>query len=77
MSGESSENVNITAAYLEVDDESIFDIQTHSSGPSGTIELTDDILKALTFRKLLWVESKCGHGMESKGFPWTSIFNSQ
>ena len=76
MPGKSSENVNLDTTYLEVEDESIFNIQTHSTGPSGTIELTDDILKHAPSGNLFGLSQNTGMGW-NKGFTGTSILNSQ
>ena len=78
MPGKSSENVNLATTYLEVEDESIFNIQTHSTGPSGTIELTDDILKHAPSGNLFGLSQNTGMGWNPKDLlgPQFLILNS-
>ena len=78
MSEEAPKNENQTATYLEVDDESIFDIKTHSPGPSGTIELSDDMLKHAPSGNLFGLSQNAGMGWNPKDFlgPQFLILNS-
>ena len=78
MSEEAPKNDSDTATYLEVDDESIFDIKTHSPGPSGTIELSDDMLKHAPSGNLFGLSQNAGMGWNPKDFlgPQFLILNS-
>ena len=78
MSTETSENASITASYLEVCNECIFDIQTHSAGPSGSLELSDDILKHAPSGNLFGLSQNAGMGWSPKDFlgPQFLILNS-
>ena len=78
MSEEAPKNESQTATYLEVDDECIFDIKTHSPGPSGTIELSDDMLKHAPSGNLFGLSQNAGMGWNPKDFlgPQFLILNS-
>ena len=78
MSEEAPKNESHTTTYLEVDDECIFDIKTHSPGPSGTIELSDDMLKHAPSGNLFGLSQNAGMGWNPKDFlgPQFLILNS-
>ena len=73
-----SENDIHTACYLDVGDETIFEIRTNSTGPDGTIELTDDILKHAPSGNLFGLSQNAGMGWNPKDFlgPQFLILNS-
>ena len=78
MPKEVSENDNHTACYLDTGDETIFEIRTNSTGPDGTIELTDDILKHAPSGNLFGLSQNAGMGWNPKDFlgPQFLILNS-
>ena len=63
---------------LEIEDESIFIIQTHSQGPSGKIELSDEVLKHAPSGNLFGLSQNVGMGWSPKNFlgPQFLILNS-
>ena len=63
---------------LEIEDESIFLIQTHSQGPSGKIELSDEVLKHAPSGNLFGLSQNVGMGWSPKNFlgPQFLILNS-
>ena len=72
------ENDIHTSCYLDVGDETIFEIRTNSTGPDGTIELTDDILKHAPSGNLFGLSQNAGMGWNPKDFlgPQFLILNS-
>ena len=67
----------LNPGQLEIEDESIFLIQTHSQGPSGKIELSDEILKHAP-SKPFGLSQNVGMGWSPKNFlgPQFLILNS-
>lgn len=78
MPEEVSQKGIIDACYLDIEDESIFSIQTHSSGPSGTIILTEEVLRHAPSGNLFGLSQNVGMGWDAKNFlgPQFLILNS-
>ena len=78
MPEEVSQKEIIDACYLDIEDESIFSIQTHSSGPSGTIILTEEVLRHTPSGNLFGLSQNVGMGWDAKNFlgPQFLILNS-
>ena len=78
MPEEVSQKGIIDACYLDIKDESIFSIRTHSSGPSGTINLTEEVLRHAPSGNLFGLSQNVGMGWDAKNFlgPQFLILNS-
>ncbi len=78
MSKEKDTKNFLNPGQLEIEDESIFLIQTHSQGPSGKIELSDEVLKHAPSGNLFGLSQNAGMGWSPKNFlgPQFLILNS-